>query len=833
VSAVEVSAEDLAAFVDALFRHADQGSWISLRGFRDDVDNEPPVVIKAVPMNGDLGKVTAAAVSAARYCATYQHPAVFCPPVATFGDREKATEAALANGLALSVELDANPERSRKRLEFLLGPTTVVVASGGTWTDPETGEAQPKLHLHWRLSEPTRTPEAHARLKRARAMAAALVGGDATNKPVVHPIRWPGSVHRKREPKLCRIVEIRPDAEIDLQDALGILLDIQPEFRNPGSTGKEPGDGEDRETSELVRALLTGADYHSTLLALAMRYLKRGMPADQVSLTLRGMMEAIPPERRDGDQPGRWQARYADIGRTIRTGQAKLAEQLAATDAWPEPLDVIGAPELVGYPELPAECLPVPLHRYVVAEAERLNVDPCPLAGHVLAACAASISDAWRVRPKRHDRVWTQQARIWSCVIKDVGQRGTEMIRSAFWPVKDRDAKAFEQWQHERAAWAERQVSRKKGDRGDDDPEPTPKRFTTSDATIEAASQILANGDRHAKLTLICDELTGFLGSFGRYSPNGAAARAQWLESFDGGPQRIDRIRRGHVFVPNWSLVIAGNIQPRRLAGMAGDLIDDGLFQRFMTIHAKPAALGVDDDQPLPVDIGRDYHELHRALVELQPAHDAEGKPAPAFFDDDAQSVRRSFRPLIERLQIDPTLPTVIRETAPKWSGLLARLSLVFHLVDLAERHMAGEALNDQDLCRVSGPTVDAATMFLRRVVLPNLFRLGFETMPEEGAPAAHAHWLAGYILAHKSDAVTAREIGRAYRPLRGKPAEIGEAMAVLNDGGWSKLADGRHDGAKWAVNPAVHVRFADAAGVEQSRRRAVFNAIRTAVTDL
>ena len=448
MSAIEVSAEQMAAFVDALFRHADLGSWISLRGFRDDKDDEPPVSIKAVPMNGDLGKIAAEAVGIARYCATYRYPAVFCPPVATFGDRKKATEAALANGLALSVEIDDNPERSRKRLEFLLGPATVVVASGGVWTNPETGEAQSKLHLHWRLKEPTRTPEAHARLKRARTLATALVGGDASNKPVVHPIRWPGSVHRKREPKLCRIVAINPDAEIDLQAGLGILLDIQPEFRNQGSTGKEPGDGEDRETSELVRALMTGADYHSTLLALSMRFLKRGMPADQVGLTLRGLMEAIPVERRDGDQPGRWQARYADIGRTIRQGQAKLAEQPAA-DAWPEPLDVIGAPELVGWPELPPECLPVPIYRYVMAEAERLNVDPCPLAGHVLAACSASISDGWRIKPKRHDH-WTQQARVWCCVVKDVGQRGTEMIRSGFWPVKERDATAFEQWQRER-----------------------------------------------------------------------------------------------------------------------------------------------------------------------------------------------------------------------------------------------------------------------------------------------------------------------------------------------------------------------------------------------
>ena len=448
---VEVARDQLATFVDALLRHADQGSWLSLRAFRDDMDNEPPFDIRAIPINGDLDRLVSAVDQMARRCAAAQHPIVFCPPVATFSNRAKADEASLANGLALSVELDKDAERSRKRLEFLLGPATVVVASGGTWMD-STGVAQPKLHVHWRLREPTRTPEAHARLKRARAMATALVGGDASNKPSVHPIRWPGSVHRKREPKLCQIIACNPEQEIDLQAALAALLDIQPEFRKETPNGQQPGDGEDRETSELVRALLTGADYHSTLLALAMRYLKRGMAADQVGLTLRGIMEAIPLEHRDGDQPGRWQARYADIGRTIRTGQSKLAEQATATDAWPEPLDIIGAPELVGWPELPAECLPVPLlplrhgrgraaERRPLPARRRMCWPPAP---HRSAMPGASNPNGTTLDAAGAHLDLRRQGR---------GPRGTEMIRSAFWPIKEREAKLFEQWQREHAAW--------------------------------------------------------------------------------------------------------------------------------------------------------------------------------------------------------------------------------------------------------------------------------------------------------------------------------------------------------------------------------------------
>jgi hypothetical protein len=500
--------------------------------------------------------------------------------------------------------------------------------------------------------------------------------------------------------------------------------------------------------------------------------------------------------------------------------------------AWVEPIDIIGAPELVGWPELTADCLPPPLYRYVITEAERLNVDPCALAAHVTAACAAVSSDAWRVKPKQHDR-WTQQPRVWSCVVKDVGARGTDTLRAAFWPVRLREDELRKQWMQETAAWLERQNARKKGEKAEDDPKPVHKRITTQDATIEAASAILATGDEHSKLTLRCDELVGFLGSFGRYSDKGSAARAMWLEGYDGGPQHIDRIIRGNVYVPNWSIVVAGNIQPRRLAGMAKDLVDDGLFQRFMTVHTKPAAIGVDDDVPLNQTAGADYRALHEALAGLMPATNAEGAWAAAYFDNDARDVRRNFTPLIERLQFDPTLPTIIRETAPKWSGLLARLALIFHLVDLAARRRLGDALTARDLCQVTGPTVTMAATFLRRVALPNLFRLGFETLPEEGAPVAHARWIAGYILARQADHITAREIGRAYRPLRGKPLEVDQALAVMCDASWAVPAEGRHDGARWNVNPAVHARFAAAAAHEKQRREKVLTTIRQKVTDL
>ena len=210
---LELDQDQLRRFVDAVFRYADPGTVMSLRAFFDGRDET--FRVKPVEIGDDHAGLVYEASRMAVDCANHPDKITFAPIVCTFASREdRAVEGAIANGLVLFVECDQAPEAARKRLTELLGPPTLVVASGGTWFDQETGEYQPKLHLYWRLTEPTRDPEAHARLKRAMRLSLALVGADAS-MTVVHPIRWPGSWHRKDKPRLCAIVA-EAATEIDL-----------------------------------------------------------------------------------------------------------------------------------------------------------------------------------------------------------------------------------------------------------------------------------------------------------------------------------------------------------------------------------------------------------------------------------------------------------------------------------------------------------------------------------------------------------------------------------------------------------------------------------------
>ncbi len=75
--------------------------------------------------------------------------------------------------------------------------------------------------MHWRLTKPARGDD-REKLKRARMLGCRLVGADESCIPISHPLRWPGSWHRKGEPRLCKI-DTLTDAEVDLDDALAKL----------------------------------------------------------------------------------------------------------------------------------------------------------------------------------------------------------------------------------------------------------------------------------------------------------------------------------------------------------------------------------------------------------------------------------------------------------------------------------------------------------------------------------------------------------------------------------------------------------------------------------
>jgi hypothetical protein len=318
---LEPDRAQLEVFIDAIFRHASPQGFVAVRSFYEDEDR--PFSLTAAAFTGDrrVQFLTNIAESNARTAAQAARPAVFCPPLAIFADRGKAREIDVLQGLALSVECDEHPQQARQVLEHLLGPATVVVRSGGVWIN---GSATPedKLHLHWRLAAPAGRDKLD-KLKQARALATKLVGGDASNVPPCHPIRWPGSWHRKAEPRLCAIDTARPDNEIDLDAALATLTAAVPQ--GPANAGNDATNSND-DWPELVADIISGKRYHEPLTKLAARCIGAGMCDGQTVKLLRAMMLASTAQRDD-----RWQARIdTDTLHAVTTAQQKFGPTAAA-----------------------------------------------------------------------------------------------------------------------------------------------------------------------------------------------------------------------------------------------------------------------------------------------------------------------------------------------------------------------------------------------------------------------------------------------------------------------------------------------------------------------
>src|SRR5688572_2706962 len=129
---LEIDADQIATFVDAVLRHASTGVYISLRSFPDDGARDgPPFNIEAVKLNGGgLEPLAERAAIEAKMAARATRGIVFGSPIAGFDNPHKADQASLVEGYTITAELDARPTAALAAAVAVLGAPTVVTASG-------------------------------------------------------------------------------------------------------------------------------------------------------------------------------------------------------------------------------------------------------------------------------------------------------------------------------------------------------------------------------------------------------------------------------------------------------------------------------------------------------------------------------------------------------------------------------------------------------------------------------------------------------------------------------------------------------------------------------
>lgn len=226
-----VNAEDILMWWNCIFRHADMVAspedFIEVRKvgvLNGSVFNESIPIQPWLFDDGDTG-ADKAAFSSIRsrvvFAAEVGVGAFMSPSI--LSDRS-ATDESVKYLLAVTLDLDSgNTFEKLSQLEKAGLKPTLIVGSGGV-----TEENTPKLHIHFRLSEPCGEPW---KVAHVREVLAKRFGGDSSFKRIPQVVRIPGSVHDKNpdDPKPVQIMHADPDHEYDLSDFCD-LLDI--DFNN-------------------------------------------------------------------------------------------------------------------------------------------------------------------------------------------------------------------------------------------------------------------------------------------------------------------------------------------------------------------------------------------------------------------------------------------------------------------------------------------------------------------------------------------------------------------------------------------------------------------------
>jgi putative DNA primase/helicase len=516
----------------------------------------------------------------------------------------------------------------------------------------------------------------------------------------------------------------------------------------------------------------------------------------------------------------------ASKSRSLNEVVATVASTTSTTNdaTWPDPSPI--ASRLEPLPHLDADSLPAALGPAIDDAAYRMG---CPVefvAVPTIIAFATVMGRKVCIRPKTQDN-WTVAPNLWGAVVSPPGTLKSPAADEGFRHLKAMEAAYRAQHlaqapQHElrrieskvRRTFLESSV--KKAIENNQDlsslqaaaaaalvPVPGPKRFITSDATVEKLAEVMAqnpNGVLYQR-----DELAGWLAQLEKDGHEGD--RAFFLEGWDGkGDFTVDRIGRGTIYVPANCISLFGTIQPAVFddylnAAVRGGKDDDGLVQRIQLL-----VVGDEDETWQYVDAAPDNHAIQRAYNVFWTADQMNSGNLGAIHGDGLPYLRFTpsgqglFNAWIaghEATLRDPALHHAIRAHFAKYRSLVPSLALLFHIADVAGGLIPAGP--------VSEGALDLAIEWATLLEAHALRLYGQVLMPE--APAAR---LAERLVARELESgFTYRDISRkGWAGLKGD--SIQEALDTLESANWLKKETRKTSGrdrTEYLVNPKVPVR--------------------------
>lgn len=386
--------------------------------------------------------------------------------------------------------------------------------------------------------------------------------------------------------------------------------------------------------------------------------------------------------------------------------------------AWPDPVPLPDA--LPPVAPFDPELLPEALRGWVMDIAERMQCPPDFPAVGVITALSGLIGARAVVAPKQHDD-WRVVPNLWGLIVGRPGVMKSPALGEVLKPLHRLESTEREQWQAAHEAWElDTKVAELAGKANEkqaaavaakdpakarallaptDQPtEPTMRRYVVNDSTVEALADLLV--ENPWGLLVYRDEVHGLLCSMDRQGQEGA--RGFYLTGYDGNQgHAVDRIGRGHSYVPRVCMAMLGGIQPGKVQSYVREAVnggagDDGLLQRFglavwPDIQQEFKLVDRWPDTPAKQAAWAVFERLNGLL----PATDDD--PQEWRFSAEAQAIFYEWLiPFETGIRGDELHPALVSHLA-KWRKLIPALALIFALVDTPD---SGGVIHERELIR-------------------------------------------------------------------------------------------------------------------------------------
>jgi hypothetical protein len=415
--------------------------------------------------------------------------------------------------------------------------------------------------------------------------------------------------------------------------------------------------------------------------------------------------------------------------------------------------------------------------------------------GAVMLTAASGAADKRILLTPYANTLWDVRPVLWTMLVAETGLRKTALLRHPLASLRRQNLERMKQYGRDAALWQ----ALPKADRQQQHA-PTVRALLAEDTTIEKLQEWMAANPRG--LLYLRDELAGLF-DFGRYSGggHGAAERAFFLETYEGGPMTIGRMTRTTT-IDNCALAMLGGIQPQKLASFTG-LDEDGLLSRLGIVLQQPVSSQGRRAAGTP-EIGAILAIIDQLL--------AIGAFESYRTDPAGEGHIRETESAGEDLLLRPDIGVGLRGFIRKLHGVHARTALILHLIDGGQDQVIPEA------------TVARAGRYAR-------FLLGHAEVFYAGLPGSADHTaqaIGSFLLRHPMPRVTAGQLRRdiaACRSLRSLK-EVQDAVFLLTIGGWLQPETHYPSNYAWQVRPGLQDQFAARRASETVRAELVKQAM-------